>query len=118
MAGRWLSSWRPTYVHASSRSNLGDERHHYTTKGFCRVLGAVETTTPLLLTVEAGLPLPTTVAEPVTMAFEAGVDLSISQGLGGSSPDGHLIEVMGHTHGPLKILPGFIPQGARVEMEG
>jgi hypothetical protein len=73
---------------------------------------------PYPSTAAAGVPLSTPAAELATLAFDAGVGLSIRRGLGSLGPDSHLIQIMGHTHGPFEMLPGFGHQGARVEMEG
>ena len=74
--------------------------------------------TPFSRTAAAGVSGSMTIAEPATLALDAGIELSIRQGLGDSGPDGHLIQVIGHTHRPIEMLPSFVQQGSCVEMEG
>jgi hypothetical protein len=40
--------------------------------------------------------------------LDSGASLWIRQGLGYAGPDGHLVEVIGHTHGSIEMLSGFV----------
>ena len=74
--------------------------------------------TPFSHSAAAGVPGSMTVAEPATLALDAGVELSLRQSLRRSGPDGHLTQVISHTDGPIEMLPSFVQQGSCVEMEG
>jgi hypothetical protein len=90
----------------SSPSILGDGNHHYTTKGYVGEPAAGE-----LARRPSGIaPVPwgRMAVNPVAPWLDTGAALWIRQGIGYAGPDGRLVEVIGHTHWPIEMLPGFV----------
>src|SRR5262245_30988050 len=91
-----------------------DERFRILQKAFAEYWPRSRRPTSFSHTAAAGVPGSMTVAEPATLTLDAGVDLSIRQGLGYFGPNGHLRQVISHTHRPIEMLPSFVHQGSRV----